>query len=51
VLVFDLVRLTEALLLVSLLLPPLLFSLAPVVDELGRRRGEAEALPEAIVVY
>jgi len=51
VLVFDLVRLAEALLLVSLLLPPLLFSLAPIGDELVCHSGGAEALPKAAVVY
>ena len=51
VLVFDLVRLAEAPLLISLLLPPLLFSLAPVGDELARRSGGAEALPMVAVVY
>ena len=50
-LVFDLVRLAEAPLLISLLLPPLLFSLAPVGDELARRSGGAEALPMVAVVY
>jgi hypothetical protein len=38
-------------LLIFLLLPPLLFSLAPVGDELARCSGGAEALPEAAVVY
>jgi hypothetical protein len=51
VLVFDLVRLAEAPSLISLLLPSLLFSLAPVGDEFVRRSGRAEALPEAAVVY
>ena len=51
VLVFDLVRLAEALLLVSLLLPPLLFSLAPIGDEFACRSGGTEALPKAAVVY
>jgi hypothetical protein len=36
--------------LISLLLPPLLFFLAPVGDELACRSG-AEALLEAVVVY
>ena len=44
VLVFDLVRLVEAPLLISLLLPPLLFSLAPVGDELVHHSGEAEVV-------
>ena len=51
VLVFDLVRLAEAPLLISLLLPPLLFSLAPVGDEFVRRSGGTDALPKATVVY
>ena len=51
VLVFDLVRLAEALLLISLLLPPLLFSLAPVGDDFARCSGRTEALPTAVVVY
>ena len=51
VLVFNLAMLAEALLLISLLLPPLLFSLAPIEDELAHRSGGAEALPKAAVVY
>ena len=51
VLVFDLVRLAEAPLLISLLLPSLLFSLAPVGDELMRCSGGAEALPKASILY
>ena len=51
VLVFDLVRLAEDPLLISLLLPPLLFSLAPVGDKLVHRSGGTEALPKAAVVY
>ena len=51
VLVFDLVRLAEDPLLISLLFPPLLFSLAPVGDELAHRSGGTEALPKAAVVY
>ena len=51
VLVFDLVRLAEDPLLISLLLPPLLFSLAPIGDELARCSGGPEALPKAVVVY
>ena len=51
VLVFDFVRLAEAPLLISLLLPPLLFSLAPIGDELARRSGGAEALPKAAILY
>ena len=39
VLVFDLVRLAEAPLLIYLLLPPQLFSLAPVGDELACHSG------------
>ena len=50
-LVFNLVRLAEAPLLISLLLAPLLFSLAPVGDEFGHRSGGTEALPKAAVVY
>ena len=50
-LVFDLVRLREDPLLISLLLPPLLFSLAPVGDKLVHRSGGTEALPKAAVVY
>ena len=50
-LVFDLVRLAEAPLIISLLLPPLLFSLAPIGDELARCSGGPEALPKAVVVY
>jgi hypothetical protein len=51
VLAFDFVRLAEAPLLIFLLLPPLLFSLAPVGNELVHCSGGAEALPEAVVVY
>jgi hypothetical protein len=43
--------LAEAPLLIFLLLPPLLFSLAPVGNELVCCSGGAEALPEAVVVY
>ena len=50
-LVFDLVRLAEDPLLISLLFPPLLFSLAPIGDELVCHSGGAEALPKAAVVY
>ena len=50
-LVFDFVRLAEAPLLISLLLPPLLFSLALVGDEFARRSRRTEALPMAAVVY
>ena len=50
-LVFDLVRLVEAPLLISLLLPPLLFSLAPVGDELACHRGGTEAFSKATIVY
>jgi hypothetical protein len=50
VVVFDLARLAEAALLSFLLLPPLLFSLVPVGDEIARRNGGAEALSKAIVV-
>ena len=51
VLVFDLVKLVEAPLLISLLLPPLLFSLAPVGDELACHRGGTEAFSKATIVY
>ena len=51
VLVFDLAMLAEAPLLIYLLLPPLLFSLAPIEDELAHRSGGAEALPKVAVVY
>jgi len=51
VLVFDLVRLAEAPLLISLLLPPLLFSLAPIGDEFARHSRRTEALLMAAVVY
>jgi len=51
VLVFDLVRLAEAPLLISLLLPPLLFSLAPIGDELACCSGGTEALSKVAVVY
>ena len=51
VLVFDLVRLAEPSLLISLLLPPLLFSLAPIGDALARRSGGTKALPKVAVVY
>ena len=50
-LVFDLMRLAEALLLISLLLPPLLFSLAPIGDEFVCRSGATKALPMVAVVY
>ena len=50
-LVFNLVRLVEALLFISLVLPPLLFSLSPVGDEFVRHSGGTEALPKAAVVY
>ena len=50
-LVFDLMRLVEALLLISLLLPPLLFSLAPIRDEFVCRSGGTKAPPMVAVVY
>ena len=43
-LVLDLVWLAEAPLLIFLLLPLLLFSLAPVGDELVHHSGEAEVV-------
>ena len=51
VLVFDLARLAEALLLISLLLTLLLFSLAPIGDELACCSGGTEALSKVAVVY
>jgi hypothetical protein len=48
VLVFVLVWLAEAPLLIFLLLPLLLFSLAPVGDELARCSGEAEVVAFAL---
>ena len=51
VLVFDVVRLAEAPLLLSFLLPPLLFSLVPIGDEFARCSGGTEALPKVAVVY
>jgi hypothetical protein len=51
VLVFDLVMLVEAPLLISLLLAPLLFSLALIGNELPRHSGGSKAFPKAVVVY
>ena len=47
-LVLDLVWLAEAPLLIFLLLPPLLFSLVSVGDELARRSGEAGVVAFAL---
>jgi hypothetical protein len=44
VLVFDLIWPMEASVLIFFLLPPLLFSLASIEDELARHSGEAEVL-------